>query len=64
MKDTINDYEKMEELYELYEQKIYYVAYSVLHNIQQAEDTARITLPSFHNHCLYPSCHSPPSHSK
>ena len=25
MKVTNNDYEKMEELYELYEQKIYYV---------------------------------------
>ncbi|MCS5149369.1 RNA polymerase subunit sigma, partial [Staphylococcus aureus] len=27
MKVTNKDYEKMEELYELYEQKIYYVAY-------------------------------------
>ena len=41
MKVTNNDYEKMEELYELYEQKIYYVAYSILNNIQQAEDAVQ-----------------------
>lgn len=33
----------MEELYELYEQKVYYVAYSILNNIQQAEDTVQET---------------------
>jgi RNA polymerase sigma-70 factor, ECF subfamily len=43
MKDTNKDYEKMEELYELYEQKIYYVAYSILNNIQQAEDIVQET---------------------
>ncbi|WP_436865194.1 RNA polymerase sigma factor [Bacillus fungorum] len=43
MKVTNNDYEKMEELYELYEQKIYYVAYSILNNIQQAEDAVQET---------------------
>ncbi|MDC2867282.1 RNA polymerase sigma factor [Bacillus sp. BP-3] len=43
MKVTNKDYEKMEELYELYEQKIYYVAYSILNNIQQAEDTVQET---------------------
>jgi len=37
------DYEKMEELYEVYEQKIYYVAYSILNNIQQAEDIVQET---------------------
>ncbi|MFU2032823.1 RNA polymerase subunit sigma [Bacillus wiedmannii] len=43
MKVTNNDYEQMEELYELYEQKIYYVAYSILNNIQQAEDAVQET---------------------
>ncbi|MGQ0513269.1 sigma factor, partial [Bacillus sp. D-CC] len=43
MKVTNNDYEKMEELYELYEQKVYYVAYSILNNIQQAEDSVQET---------------------
>ncbi|MDR4986292.1 RNA polymerase subunit sigma [Bacillus cereus] len=43
MKVTNKDYEKMEELYELYEQKIYYVAYSILNNIQQAEDAVQET---------------------
>lgn len=43
MKVPNKDYEKMEELYELYEQKIYYVAYSILHNIQQAEDAVQDT---------------------
>lgn len=43
MKVTNNDYEKMEELYELYEQKVYYVAYSILNNIQQAEDAVQET---------------------
>ena len=43
MKTTNKDYEKMEELYELYEQKIYYVAYSILNNIQQAEDIVQET---------------------
>lgn len=43
MKVTDNDYEKMEELYELYEQKVYYVAYSILNNIQQAEDAVQET---------------------
>ncbi|QWH16175.1 RNA polymerase sigma factor [Bacillus mycoides] len=43
MKFTNKDYEKMEELYELYEQKIYYVAYSILNNIQQAEDAVQET---------------------
>ncbi|MFF2176211.1 RNA polymerase sigma factor [Lysinibacillus sp. NPDC058147] len=43
MKVTNKDYEKMEELYELYEQKVYYIAYSILHNIQQAEDIVQET---------------------
>lgn len=43
MKVINNDYEKMEELYELYEQKVYYVAYSILNNIQQAEDAVQET---------------------
>ncbi|WP_020061008.1 RNA polymerase sigma factor [Bacillus sp. 123MFChir2] len=43
MKVTNKDYEKMEELYELYEQKIYYVAYSILNNVQQAEDAVQET---------------------
>lgn len=47
MKVTNNDYEKMEELYELYEQKIYYVAYSILNNIQQAEDAVQETFITF-----------------
>ncbi|GIN91938.1 RNA polymerase sigma factor [Siminovitchia terrae] len=43
MKGTNKDYEKMEELYELYEQKIYFVAFSILNNIQQAEDVVQET---------------------
>lgn len=43
MKTKNKDYEKMVELYELYEQKIYYVAYSILNNIQQAEDIVQET---------------------
>lgn len=33
----------MEELYELYEQKVYFIAYSVLNNVQQAEDVVQVT---------------------
>lgn len=33
-----NDYDKVERLYKLYEQKMYTVAYSILNNIWQAED--------------------------
>jgi len=43
METKNKDYEKMVELYELYEQKIYYVAYSILNNIQQAEDIVQET---------------------
>lgn len=43
MKVPNKDYKKMEELYELYEQKVYYMAYSILHNIQQAEDIVQET---------------------
>ncbi|MBW8351161.1 RNA polymerase sigma factor [Bacillus sp. IITD106] len=50
MKDANKDYEKMEELYELYEQKIYYVAFSVLNNIQQAEDTVQETFITLYQH--------------
>lgn len=50
MKNTTQDYEKMEELYELYEQKIYYVAYSVVRNIQQAEDIVQEVFITLYNH--------------
>ncbi|MBT2685966.1 RNA polymerase sigma factor [Bacillus sp. ISL-37] len=50
MKDPNKDFEKMEELYELYEQKIYYVAYSVLNNIQQAEDAVQETFITLYQH--------------
>lgn len=43
MKSADRDYEYMEELYELYEQKIYFIAYSVLKNVQQAEDAVQET---------------------
>jgi len=43
MKDINQDYKKMEELYELYEQKVYFIAYSVLNNVQQAEDVVQET---------------------
>ncbi|RHW43301.1 RNA polymerase sigma factor [Neobacillus notoginsengisoli] len=43
MSETKKDYEKIEELYELYEQKIYYVAFTILNNIQQAEDAVQET---------------------
>lgn len=48
MKVTNQDYEKMEELYDLYEQKVYYMAYSILHNIQQAEDIVQETFISLY----------------
>lgn len=38
-----SDSEKLEQLYELYEQKMYAVAFSVLHNEQQAEDVVQET---------------------
>ncbi|MGX7418003.1 RNA polymerase sigma factor [Carnobacterium gallinarum] len=43
MRSVKNHYQKMEELYQLYEQKIYYVAYSILSNVQQAEDITQET---------------------
>lgn len=49
MKVNNQDYEKMEELYELYEQKIYSVAYSILNNIQQAEDSVQETFITLYN---------------
>ncbi|MBS4210201.1 RNA polymerase sigma factor [Bacillus sp. FJAT-50079] len=50
MKNTNKDYEKMEELYELYEQKVYYVAHSILNNVQQAEDTVQETFITLYQH--------------
>lgn len=38
MKEKINDHDKLTRLYELYEQKMYVVAYSILNNRWQAED--------------------------
>ena len=43
------DYKKMEELYELYEQKIYSAAYIILKNIQQAEDVVQETFITLYN---------------
>lgn len=43
MSESNRDLEKMEQLYELYEQKVYYVAFTVLNNIQQAEDAVQET---------------------
>ncbi len=48
MGNTNKDYEKMEELYKLYEQKIYYVVFSILNNIQQAEDAVQETFISIY----------------
>lgn len=50
MRNPDKDYEKMEELYELYEQKIYYAAYSILNNIQQAEDAVQETFIILYQH--------------
>ncbi|MCM3112458.1 RNA polymerase sigma factor [Lederbergia lenta] len=50
MKNTSTDYKKMEELYELYEQKVYYVAYSILNNVQQAEDAVQETFITLYQH--------------
>ena len=49
MKVINQDYEKMEELYELYEQKIYSVAYFILKDIQQAEDVVQETFITLYN---------------
>lgn len=43
------DYKKMEELYEIYEQKIYSVAYLILNNVQQAEDIVQETFITLYN---------------
>lgn len=43
------DYKKMEELYEIYEQKIYSVAYLILNNVQQAEDVVQETFITLYN---------------
>ncbi|EIT84245.1 RNA polymerase sigma factor [Fictibacillus macauensis ZFHKF-1] len=43
MRGSKRDYAKMEELYTLYEQRVYHVAYAVLHNVQQAEDAVQET---------------------
>ena len=43
------DYKKMEQLYELYEQKIYSAAYFILKNIQQAEDVVQETFIMLYN---------------
>ena len=50
MSSANKDYEKMEELYELYEQKVYYVTYSILNNIQQAEDAVQETFITLYQH--------------
>lgn len=39
----MNDYEKMEQIYECYEQKIYAVVYSITNNVQQSEDIVQET---------------------
>ena len=39
----MRDDEKLSLLYELYEQQLYWVAYSVLHQEQQAEDAVQDT---------------------
>ncbi|KAB7667154.1 RNA polymerase sigma factor [Bacillus sp. B1-b2] len=49
MKGTNQDYKKMEELYELYEQKIYFVAYSIVRNVQQAEDIVQEVFITLYN---------------
>lgn len=42
----MRDDEKLSLLYELYEQQLYWVAYSVLHQEQQAEDAVQDTFVS------------------
>lgn len=48
MKKNKTDYQKMEELYTFYEQKVYYTAFSILNNRQQAEDTVQETFISLY----------------
>ena len=43
MKVTTKIMKRWKSYMSLYEQKIYYVAYSILNNIQQAEDTVQET---------------------
>lgn len=50
MKNINSDYEKMNELYDQYEQKVYYVAYSILGNVQQSEDVTQETFISLYQH--------------
>ncbi|PAE15827.1 RNA polymerase subunit sigma [Virgibacillus sp. 7505] len=49
IKQVKQDYKKIEELYELYEQKVYSAAYSILNNIQQSEDTVQETFITLYN---------------
>lgn len=55
MKKNKTDYQKMEELYTFYEQKVYYTAFSILNNRQQAEDTVQETFISLYQniHRIY-----------
>lgn len=50
------DYKKMEELYELYEQKIYSVAYLILNNVQQSEDVVQETFITLYNNLAKLNC--------
>lgn len=55
MKKNKTDYQKMEELYTFYEQKVYYTAFSILNNRQQAEDAVQETFISLYQniHRIY-----------
>ncbi len=41
MKELLSEYDKVERLYELYQQKMYAVAYGILHDSFQAEDAVQ-----------------------
>lgn len=41
VKKRLSDYDKLEQLYLLYEQKMYAIAYGILHQVEQAEDVVQ-----------------------
>ncbi|MDF2543385.1 MAG: hypothetical protein K0S47_3103 [Herbinix sp.] len=41
MKKSLSDYDKLEQLFLLYEQKMYALAYGILHQVEQAEDVVQ-----------------------
>ena len=48
----INKKAKMEQLYSLYESAVYAIAYSILNNVEQAEDVTQDTFLKIYSYSL------------